>query len=126
MADVPSFSLPGNQRVLGRHIHLDLYACPAELLAQPADSERILLATAAAMGATVVGSHFHAFNPHGVSGVVIIAESHLTVHTWPEHGYAAIDVFSCGELDLDAGLALLEKDYRAGRKEVMGFDRGWV
>lgn len=126
MADVPSFSLPGNRRVLGRHVHLDLYACPAELLAQPADSERILLAAAAAMGATVVGSHFHAFNPHGVSGVVIIAESHLTVHTWPEHGYAAIDVFSCGELDLDAGLRLLEQEYQAGRKEVMGFDRGWV
>jgi S-adenosylmethionine decarboxylase proenzyme len=126
MAEAPSFKLPDNLRVLGRHVHLDLYDCPEALLARPADSERILLAAAAAMGATVIGAHFHAFNPHGVSGVVIIAESHLTVHTWPEHGYAAVDVFSCGELDLDAGMAVLETDYQAGRKEVRAFDRGWV
>lgn len=126
MAEVPSFKLPENIRVLGRHVHLDLYGCPTELLAHPADSERILLAAAAAMGATVVGAHFHAFNPHGVSGVVIIAESHLTVHTWPEHGYAAVDVFSCGVLDLDAGIALLEVDYQAKKKEIRAFDRGWV
>ena len=48
-------------------------------------------------GATVVSSAFHAFNPYGVSGVVVIAESHLTIHTWPEYGYAAVDIFTCGD-----------------------------
>lgn len=111
---------------LGRHVHLELYDCPAERITPPAESERILLEAAAVMRATVVGSHFHAFSPHGVSGVVIIAESHLTVHTWPEHHYAAVDVFSCGDLDLEAGIALLVEAFGAGRHEVRFFDRGFV
>jgi S-adenosylmethionine decarboxylase proenzyme len=109
---------------LGRHLLLDLYDCPEALLRFPADSETILLAAAAAMGATVIESRFHAFSPHGVSGMVIIAESHLSIHTWPQHGYAAVDVFSCGELDLEAGLAILEKSFKAGRKEAREFKRG--
>ena len=109
---------------LGRHILLELYDCHADLLKFPPDSERILLAAAQAMGATVIGSHFHAFPEHGVSGVVVIAESHLTVHTWPEYGYAAVDVFSCGVLDLDAGVGRLVRDYGAGRVEHQTIERG--
>ena len=78
------------------------------------------------MKATIVGSHFHAFSPHGVSGVVVIAESHLTVHTWPEHNFAAVDVFSCGELDLDAGIKLLIAEFGAQRHDVEEYDRGWI
>lgn len=111
---------------LGRHVHLELYACTPGLLERPADSERILLTAARAMGATIIGSHFHAFNPVGVSGVVVIAESHLTVHTWPEYGYAAVDVFSCGELDLAAGMESLITDYGSGRHEVKEYARGRV
>ncbi|MEM9423849.1 MAG: adenosylmethionine decarboxylase, partial [Spirochaetota bacterium] len=48
-------------------------------------------------GATIVSRTFHQFNPHGVSGVVIISESHLTIHTWPEHGYASLDLYTCGK-----------------------------
>jgi S-adenosylmethionine decarboxylase len=48
-------------------------------------------------GAEVVGDFFHKFSPHGISGVVVISESHLAIHTWPEHGYAAVDVFTCGD-----------------------------
>ncbi len=111
---------------LGIHILLELQGCPQERLRHPADSERILLAAAAAMRARVVESRFHAFSPHGVSGVVVIAESHLTVHTWPEHGYAAVDVFSCGQLDLEAGLTLLEKEYGAASVERRTFERGKI
>ena len=110
--------------VLGRHVLLELYDCDPELLKFPPESERILLEAAAAMGATVMGSHFHAFPTHGVSGVVIIAESHLTVHTWPEHGYAAVDVFSCGNLNLAAGTAALAAAYRAGRVSSVEVQRG--
>lgn len=105
-------------------MHLELYACPSERLLWPAESEAILLAAAGVMRATVMGSHFHTFSPHGVSGVVIIAESHLTVHTWPEHRYAAVDVFSCGDLDLEAGIDSLVGAFGAGRHEVRFFDRG--
>lgn len=121
-----SFSLPPGTKVLGRHVHLDLYECTAGLLVVPADSERFLNEAARQMNATIVGSHFHAFNPHGVSGVVVIAESHLTIHTWPEHAYAAVDIFSCGELDLDAGVAYLVEAFGAKRKVLAAFDRGFV
>ncbi|NJC25720.1 adenosylmethionine decarboxylase [Neolewinella antarctica] len=115
---------PAPPTALGRHVLLELYDCDADLLKFPPDSERILLGAAAAMGATVMGSHFHAFPTHGVSGVVIIAESHLTVHTWPEHGYAAVDVFSCGVLDLEAGISYLTKAYGAKRTDQKVVERG--
>jgi len=56
-----------------------------------------MLQAARACGATVVQTVFHSFNPHGVSGVVVISESHLAIHTWPEYGHAAVDVFTCGD-----------------------------
>lgn len=115
---------PPPSGALGRHVLLELYGCTADLLKFPPDSERILRAAADAMGATIMGSHFHAFPEHGVSGVVVIAESHLTIHTWPEHGYAAVDVFSCGALDLKAGIELLANAFGAGRVEEQTLLRG--
>ena len=109
---------------LGTHVLLELYDCPAALLRAPVDSEHLLLAAAAAMGATVIEARFHAFSPHGVSGVVVIAESHLTVHTWPEHGYAAVDIFSCGNLDLAAGIEVLQTGFEAGRTVERRVRRG--
>lgn len=55
------------------------------------------MAAAKEAKATVIESRFHKFNPHGISGVVVIAESHLTIHSWPEYAYAAVDIFTCGE-----------------------------
>jgi S-adenosylmethionine decarboxylase proenzyme len=55
-----------------------------------------MLTAADEAGATILGESFHRFSPHGISGVVVIAESHLCIHTWPEHGYAAADIFTCG------------------------------
>jgi S-adenosylmethionine decarboxylase proenzyme len=98
---------------LGRHIILELYDCPAELLTVPAVSEEFLLEAARRMEATVVNAQFHAFSPYGVSGVVVIQESHLTIHTWPEHGYAAVDIFTCGQLKLEAGIDYLREAFRA-------------
>ncbi|MEL7162291.1 MAG: adenosylmethionine decarboxylase [Bacteroidota bacterium] len=117
---------PPSPAHLGRHVLLDLYEVPREFLLAPETAHGILRAAAQKMGATVVDAKFHAFSPYGVSGVLIIAESHLTVHTWPEHGYAAIDVFSCGELDLEAGLAHLVAAFSAGRHEVRPFARGRI
>jgi S-adenosylmethionine decarboxylase len=105
---------------------LELYQCPVENISAPETSHGILRSAALIMQATIIDSHFHAFSPYGVSGVVIIAESHLTIHTWPEHGYAAVDVFSCGDLDLEAGLAHIIEAFGAERHEVRYFDRGFV
>ena len=76
---------------------LDLRECNVELLDDLPFIRSTLLEAAESMGATVVGQTFHKFAPHGVTGVVAIAESHLCIHTWPEYGYAAVDIFSCSE-----------------------------
>jgi S-adenosylmethionine decarboxylase proenzyme len=58
--------------------------------------KELLLEAVRRGGGTIVTDVFHTFSPHGVSGVIVIAESHVAIHTWPEHGYAAVDIFSCG------------------------------
>ena len=82
---------------LGRHLLLELKDCDREVLNDLGFLKDILSTAASEAGATVLGESFHQFNPHGVSGVVIIAESHLFIHTWPECGYAAVDIFTCGD-----------------------------
>jgi S-adenosylmethionine decarboxylase len=81
---------------LGRHLLVELYDCDKEALNNPEFLRKAMVDAAIDCGAVVLGDSFHRFSPQGVSGVVIIAESHLSIHTWPEHGYAAVDVFTCG------------------------------
>ncbi len=109
---------------LGRHVLLELYGCPAELLKSAEQLEAHLKAAAEGMGATVVTSNFHQFSPYGISGVVIIQESHLTLHTWPEHGYAAVDIFTCGDIDLEAGIHYLAAALQAQQPEWKLYERG--
>ncbi len=83
---------------LGKHILVEFYNCDNQLLNSSHLIEEYMIKAAELAKATVVQSVFHTFNPWGgVSGVVVIQESHLTIHTWPEYGYAAIDLFTCGE-----------------------------
>jgi S-adenosylmethionine decarboxylase len=81
---------------LGKHLLLELKCCDKEVLNDVSLLRKALLAAADECGATILGESFHQFSPQGVSGVVIIAESHLFIHTWPEYGYAAADIFTCG------------------------------
>ena len=80
---------------------------------------------ALACGATIVQKNFHHFSPYGVSGVVVIAESHVTVHTWPEHGYAAVDIFSCN-LDLNRAVIrdYIQEHFRAAEVSSRSLKRG--
>ncbi len=87
-------------QALGIHLLLDIAGVPFERLDDPALIKRLLAATIARMGATLLGVHVHRLAPQGVSGVAVIAESHLTIHTWPERGEAAIDLFTCGNAAL--------------------------
>lgn len=82
---------------LGRHLLVEYYGCDLERINDKEFLRDALLEAARRAHATIVTDVFHAFNPHGISGVVVIAESHIAVHTWPEHGCVAIDIFSCGE-----------------------------
>jgi S-adenosylmethionine decarboxylase len=82
---------------LGTHLLLDVAGVPFGTLDNPALVERLLAATVELMGASLLGVHVHRLAPQGVSGVAVITESHLTIHTWPERGEAAIDLFTCGD-----------------------------
>jgi S-adenosylmethionine decarboxylase len=83
-------------KALGIQLAVELFDCDENLLNNDRLLEQSLLKAAQDAGATVVGSVFHQFNPHGISGAIIIAESHIAVHTWPEYAYAALDIFTCG------------------------------
>ncbi len=81
---------------LGRHLLMELEDCNEEILNDLDTLKEAMITAANEAGATVMGESFHRFNPHGISGVVVVAESHLFIHTWPEYGYAAADIFTCG------------------------------
>ncbi|HDH96501.1 MAG TPA: adenosylmethionine decarboxylase [Proteobacteria bacterium] len=85
--------------MLGIHIIVELHGLERELLDDAERLEEILTEATTKSGATIVGSVFHTFSPHGVTGVIGIKESHLSIHTWPEFGYAALDVFTCRAID---------------------------
>ncbi|HHD83813.1 MAG TPA: S-adenosylmethionine decarboxylase proenzyme [Campylobacteraceae bacterium] len=89
---------------LGKHILAEFYECDADAINDVRVVEETLLRAAREAKATVIGSSFHLFEPHGVSGVVVISESHLAIHSWPEYAYAAVDIFTCGE-DVDPMVA---------------------
>jgi len=110
---------------LGVQLIVELYGCDRSLLDDPTHSERILVDAINGSGATVIQPFFHHFSPHGVSGVVVIAESHVAIHTWPEYAYCALDIFTCGsqvkpELILDH----IRSEFRAKEVSVMEVKRG--
>jgi S-adenosylmethionine decarboxylase len=112
---------------LGRHILIEFYNCNEEILASPELIEKHMNKAAKIANATIVNSVFHHFNPYGVSGAVIISESHLAIHTWPEYGYAAVDVFTCGDkINPWTAFDFLESAFKADRSESMEIPRGMV
>lgn len=114
-----------NYKALGRHILVELYECPANLLDDVPCIEKSMLEAAEASGATILHSFFHTFAPQGVSGMVVIQESHLAIHTWPEHGYAAIDIFTCGDsVNPWAAYESLKANLKAGHGSAMEIHRG--
>jgi S-adenosylmethionine decarboxylase len=110
---------------LGKHLLLELKDCDREVLNDLGFLKSILPAAAREAGATVLGESFHQFSPQGVSGVVIIAESHLFIHTWPECGYAAVDIFTCGDSVQAAKAAqMLIGELKAKNHSILEIQRG--
>lgn len=110
---------------LGRHILVELYGCEPATLNDMDVIRREMLRAAELSGATIVGDVFHRFQPHGVSGAVVIAESHLSIHTWPEYRYAALDLFTCGSnVNPWIGFDHLYKVLRAERSSQTEIRRG--
>ena len=109
---------------LGKHVLADFYECQ-NVPSSATELEQLMLDAAATIQATVVNSTFHEFSPHGLSGVVVIAESHLTAHTWPEHETICIDLFTCSpEMDTLPGLIHLFDRLQAGSMDLKVSDRG--
>lgn len=118
---------PVSPHHLGNHLLVELYKCDVLLLNDPEKIESFMKEAAEASGATIVSVHTNLFNPHGISGVVIIAESHITIHTWPEYGYAAVDAFTCGDSVDTMKVAEVFKERLAAESiEVQIFKRGFI
>ena len=117
--------LPPLPRVLGTHLLIELYECDAAFLDRLEAVQTAMEQAARFAGATVVESVFHRFSPHGISGVVVIAESHLTVHSWPEYRYPALDVFTCGDKEIPRKIKdQLEQAFGAARCSTTWLRRG--
>ena len=111
--------------MLGRHLLADFHGCPPALLSDAAAIEAALVTAARAAGATPLFARLHRFGEgQGVTGVVLLAESHLSIHTWPEHGFAAIDVFMCGACRPERAVAHLREALRPGEVRLCDQARG--
>ncbi len=113
------------KNTLGRHLLLEFFDCDRELIDSLDHVRECMLESARISNARIVTDVFHRFNPHGLSGVVVIAESHIAIHTWPEHGCASVDVFSCGEaMKPEIIEFFLKEKFKSARSVCREFERG--
>lgn len=112
---------------LGNHLIIELYECHRDVINDAQMVEEKLKEAVRVSGANMVQSVIHEFNPHGISGVIVIEESHFSVHTWPEYGYCALDIFTCGdEIDYHSALQYLKSEFQAQSMAVTELKRGML
>lgn len=111
---------------LGNHILVEFMKCDPQIMNDVSRIEHDMVDAAEKAGATVINSTFHHFSPFGVSGVVVIQESHLAIHTWPEYGYAAVDLFTCGEMDAWISFDHLKECFKSESYSAIEMKRGSV
>ena len=117
----------GRLSALGKHLLLELNDCDRNLLDDIVFIKDVMISAANEAGATILGESFHQFSPQGVSGVLIIAESHLTIHTWPEHGYAGADIFTCGtRVQPEKAAKVIIARLKPGTHSIILMDRGKI
>ncbi len=110
---------------LGKHIVADFFACRADILNEVLSVENAMVEAARKSGAVIIDTSFHHFSPYGVSGVVVIQESHLAIHTWPEYRFASVDVFTCGDtVDPDIAFEALKTVFSANKIITSSHRRG--
>ncbi len=116
---------PDEEHSLGSHLLIELFDCDEATIRQESTVGDAMVKAAEASEASIVTSSFHEFKPYGVSGAVIIQESHYTIHTWPEHRYAAVDLFYCGgTIHVDKAIDVLKARFRPGRIKFLVVRRG--
>ncbi|MFV0320950.1 MAG: adenosylmethionine decarboxylase [Alphaproteobacteria bacterium] len=106
----------------GTHLIIDVR--DAQNLNNPKEIQYILEKAAIASGATILHSYMHPFQPQGVSGVIVLAESHISIHTWPEREYAAIDIFMCGDCDPYKAIPTIKKYFKSTNITITEHRRG--
>lgn len=112
---------------LGRHLIIELYDCNPKNISDVKRVEEVMLAATNAIRAKIVDTIFHTFTPYGVSGIIVIAESHLAIHTWPEYKFASIDVYTCGKkINPWRAYKILEKGFEAKSANAMEMKRGVI
>jgi len=116
------FAVRNGVRCAGVHLIIDLHG--AKGLDDIDLVEATLRRCVSAARATLLHIHVHHFKPNGISGVAVLAESHISIHTWPDAGYAALDVFMCGKASPDACFPVLREAFSASRVEVNEILRG--
>ena len=109
---------------LGRHLLVEYFGCDHLLLDDQRFIEDLMMRAARAANATPIKHLFHRFAPQGVTGLVVIAESHLSIHTWPEQGYASMDFYTCGTCLPEPAKAVIAKGLKASHWEVLEVLRG--
>ena len=107
-----------------QHLLVELFECDIESLEDKPLLEKLLNDAAAAANVTIIQSVFHQYSPQGVTGIVIIEESHLSIHTWPEYGYASVDFYTCGDGLPEKALKVIKAGLNAARSETLMVDRG--
>lgn len=116
-----------DHRPAGIHLLADFYGVDAALLLSCEAIDALLRAGAEAAGASILHSHFHSFGPgQGVTGVLLLAESHISIHTWPEFGFAAADIFMCGDAAPQLALDVIERALRPASRVIQTIARGAI
>jgi S-adenosylmethionine decarboxylase proenzyme len=111
-------------KATGQHLLVEYHNCDCTVLNDRSAIEQLMKTAAKAARAGIVDTVFHTFSPQGISGVIVIEESHLSIHTWPEYGYAAVDFFTCGECVPEQAYEVLKHGLKASRSEKMLIQRG--
>jgi S-adenosylmethionine decarboxylase len=110
---------------LGTHLLIELKECNPEILKNLEKVRSAMISAAREARATIIDVSFREFNPFGISGIVVIAESHLTIHTWPEYGYAAVDIFTCGDsIKSDIAASYLIEHFECKDPSILEMKRG--
>lgn len=110
---------------LGKHLLVELNECNRKKIDDLEFTQKTLIRSAEISGATIVKTFFHKFAPQGISGIIVISESHFSIHTWPEYGYCALDIFTCGKnIDSQKALDFLKKEFESQDLKIKEVHRG--
>ena len=112
--------------LLGIHVIADFFECDSSVINNIESVEKILTESVIISGATLIKPFFHRFSPQGISGIIVVAESHFSIHTWPEHSAAAVDIFSCGDFNHIAALKLIKEKIKSANNSVVQIARNSI